>query len=46
MSSDVEAEKLNNNKFNNSEDDDSDDDSDNIIGSDTSTDVKINSVRR
>jgi hypothetical protein len=50
MSSDVEAEKLNNNKFNNkfnnSEDNDSDDDSDNIIGSDTSTDVKINSVRR
>jgi hypothetical protein len=52
MSSDIEQEKVNNikftsNKFNNSDDDSDDsDDSDNMNGSDTSSDVKISSLRR
>lgn len=42
MSSDIESEKLNKNM----NESDSDDDSDNIDGSDTSSDVKISSLRR
>ena len=54
MSSDIEQEKVNNNKFtsnkfntsNNDSDEDSDEDSDNLGDSDTSSDVHISSVRR
>jgi CRISPR/Cas system-associated endoribonuclease Cas2 len=46
MSSEIDTEKSNKKMNNSDSNDDSDDDSDNMDGSDTSSDVKISSLRR